>query len=104
MPITSDKDKHSVKKAPVDSSVESLYSRLEDLEKKSEKAIKKEQKHFARRFPMLYAFCAFVGLLFCWYGFWTIISATPIIGNPYVSSAIGIIILLVLGQFYNNMI
>jgi len=102
--MNNDEQKLDAKKTSVESTVDELRSRLEVLERETLKIGEKKQKLFARRFPLLYAFCAFVGLLFVWYGFWTLISTIPILGNPYVSSILGIVILIILGQFYNNMI
>jgi hypothetical protein len=84
--------------------LDSLRYRIEALEETAIKRARRKQRFFNKHYPLLYAFFAFIGVMLLWYGAWTIISVIPIISNPYVASGLGLVILLILGQFYNNLI
>lgn len=68
------------------------------LLKRQQKAIKKFKFHH----KALFAATVFLGLVFLWYGVWSIIDVTPILHNPYVALVLGLVLLLGTGMYYDN--
>jgi hypothetical protein len=83
---------------------ETASEQIAEIEEKIADESKRIRNLLRRRYRMLYALVAFLGVSLLWYGMWTIISEWPIISNPYIASALGILILLVLGVFFKNTI
>jgi hypothetical protein len=77
---------------------------FETIEQNIIKETNSWQRRLKRRHRMLYALFTFIGVMLLWYGFWTLISEIPILNNPYLASVLGFVILLVLHQFYDNMV
>ena len=81
-----------------------LEERLKKLEQKAIKKTHQWRYKFNKKHHFLYVFIAFIGLTMVWYAVWTIISDIPIINNPYVSGGLGLLILLILGKFFNRIV
>ncbi len=81
-----------------------LESRLEHLEHKLINKAHKIQRLLDKRFHYLYIFVAFVGVTMVWYAVWDIISETPFIHNHWVAGSIGLIVLLLLGKFFDRLV
>jgi uncharacterized membrane protein len=56
------------------------------------------------RHKITFAFLVFFGINLLWYGMWGIVEDIPFLNNPIVSLAIGAIILVATGYFYENLI
>ena len=65
---------------------------------------KKFRRKLKRSHKIVYVLLTFIGVTMVWYSFWTIISEIPVLNNPYICGSIGIVILAILGQFYDNLI
>ena len=81
-----------------------LENQLEEFQREALLEIKEFRRKFDRRFHLLYTLIAFVGITLVWYAVWTIVSDIPIISNPYVAGALGLVILLLLGKFFDRLV
>lgn len=84
--------------------LESLEKQLARFELEALLQLKEFRRKFDRRFHLLYTLIAFIGITLVWYAVWTIVSDIPIISNPYVAGALGLIILLLLGKFFDRLV
>ena len=91
----------STKKAP---RTHHPVGKLEGFEHAVIKETHQFQRKLQRHHRMIYALLTFIGIVFLWYGVWTLISEIPGLDNPYLAIGIGLVILLVLGQFYDSMV
>ena len=65
---------------------------------------KKMMRQFKLHHRMIFAFIVFVGVVLLWSGVWDLVSMIPIVNDPYVSTGLGLVILIVTGTYYNNTI
>ena len=84
--------------------IDALEKQLENFEHEALVQLKEFRRKFDQRFHLVYIFVAFTGVTLVWYSLWTIISEIPIIENPYVAGGLGIIILLILGKFFDRLV
>jgi hypothetical protein len=77
-------------------------NRLKSIEDLLGNENKRFMRKLKRRHRIIFAMLVFIGAVFLWYGIWTIISEVPVINNPYISTILGMIILLATGMYYNN--
>jgi hypothetical protein len=72
------------------------------------KVLKTKESHAIRKFKFhhkfIFAILVFLGVILLWSGVWQIVTTIPGLDNPYISSGAGILLLLILGYFYNNVL
>ncbi len=78
------------------------FKRIENIEKIILEHNKKSIRNFKFHHKALFAAIVFIGVVFLWYGLWTIVSDIPILNNPYVAVGIGLALLFATGKYYNN--
>lgn len=79
-----------------------MLNRAESAESIVTDHTQKMMKRLKRRHRMVFATLVFSGVAFLWYGVWTIISDIPILSNPYISTVLGVIILIATNMYYEN--
>lgn len=84
--------------------IDSLEKQLESFEHEALVQLKEFRRKFDQRFHLVYIFFAFTGVTLVWYALWTIVSEIPIIANPYVAGGLGLLILLILGKFFDRLV
>jgi len=62
------------------------------------------QKDIKLYHKIIYLVLIFLGLVFTWYGTWTLIARIPIVQNPVVALVVGILMLSFTGTLYQELI
>lgn len=82
--------------------LKSLGTRIKNMEqqliKKDQKIVRKLKMHH----KILFAAIVFTGVVFLWYGAWSLISELPWLNNPFIALGIGVVLLLGTGMYYRN--
>ena len=52
----------------------------------------------------IFALLVFGGVILLWNGAWTVVSMIPVLNKPLVSCIVGVLILMALGYFYENIL
>lgn len=68
-----------------------------------EQKVQGARETFKLHYKIIYGTLVFLGVVLVWFGIWTRTAAAPVLSNPVISLAAGVLLLTVTGSFFKSL-